>query len=49
MIAQYIVLNETNKILMVLRPYQYYASEAIIEHVRKYTNTSSAEGIEGNG
>ena len=49
MIAHYIVHNETNKILMVLRPYQYYASEAIIEHVRKYTNKSSAEGIEGNG
>lgn len=27
MITKYIVLNETNKILMVLRPYQYYAVE----------------------
>lgn len=34
MIAQYIVFNETHKILMVLRPYQYYATEAIIERVR---------------
>jgi len=33
MIAHYIVHNETHKILMVLRPYQYYASEAIINHV----------------
>ena len=34
MIGKYIVLNETDKILMVLRPYQYYATEAIIERVR---------------
>ena len=34
MIGQYIVFNETHKILMVLRPYQYYATEAIIKHVR---------------
>lgn len=34
MIAQYIVLNETHKILMVLRPYQFYATEAIIQQVR---------------
>ena len=35
MIAHYIVHNETHKILMVLRPYQYYATEAIIEQVLK--------------
>jgi type I restriction enzyme R subunit len=34
MIAHYIVHNETHKILMVLRPYQYYATEAIIKQVR---------------
>jgi len=34
MIAHYIVHNETHKILMVLRPYQYYATEALIEQVR---------------
>ena len=34
MIAKYIVLNETHKVLMVLRPYQYYATEAIIERVK---------------
>ena len=34
MIAKYIVLNETDKILMVLRPYQYYATEAIVERVK---------------
>jgi type I restriction enzyme R subunit len=31
MISKYIVLNETLKILMVLRPYQYYATEAILK------------------
>ena len=34
MIAKYTVLNQTEKILMVLRPYQYYATEAIIERVK---------------
>ena len=31
MIAKYMVLNETNKALMVLRSYQYYAVEAILD------------------
>jgi len=35
MIAQYMVLNETYKILMVLRPYQVYATQAIIDQVKK--------------
>ena len=35
MIAHYIVHNETHKIPMVLRPYQYYAVEAIIDQVRE--------------
>lgn len=34
-ICQYIVLHESDKILMVLRPYQYYAVEAIVEQVKK--------------
>lgn len=34
MITKYIVLNETAKSLMVLRPYQYYATEAIVERVK---------------
>jgi len=33
MIAQYVVMNEAHKNMMVLRPYQYYASEAIIKQV----------------
>lgn len=34
MICKYIVLNEANKIPMILRPYQYYAVEALIERVK---------------
>jgi type I restriction enzyme R subunit len=33
MICKYIVLNEANKILMVLRPYQFYAVEALVDKV----------------
>lgn len=41
MIGQYIVLNETDKILMVLRPYQYYATEAIVERVKNPPQTDA--------
>lgn len=34
MICKYVVLNETSKILMVLRPYQYYAVEALVDRVK---------------
>lgn len=34
MITKYIALNEGDNALMVLRPYQYYAVEAIIERVK---------------
>lgn len=37
MICKYIVAAEVTKILMILRPYQYYAVEAIIDRI---TNTS---------
>jgi type I restriction enzyme R subunit len=40
MIAKYIVINETHKILMALRPYQYFATEALIKQVK--TNTDNA-------
>jgi len=33
MICKYIVLHESDKVLMVLRPYQYYAVEALVERV----------------
>ena len=34
MICRYIVIAETDRMLMVLRPYQYYAAEKIIERVK---------------
>lgn len=34
MITKYVVLNESANMLMVLRSYQYYAVEAIVEQVR---------------
>jgi len=34
MITKYIVIHETDKILMVLRPYQFYAVEAIVERTK---------------
>lgn len=36
MVCQYIVLHQTHKILMVLRPYQYYAAEAIVQRVEHH-------------
>ncbi|MEG4962652.1 MULTISPECIES: type I restriction endonuclease subunit R [unclassified Microcoleus] len=33
-ICKYIVLHQSDKVLMVLRPYQYYAVEAILERVK---------------
>jgi len=35
MIAKYVVLHESDKVLMVLRPYQYYAVERILDRVMK--------------
>lgn len=48
MICKYIVLNETEKKLMVLRPYQYFAVENII---KKVTENAVLNGynIEKNG
>jgi type I restriction enzyme R subunit len=34
LITRYVVLNESMQILMVLRPYQYHAVEAIVERVK---------------
>ncbi len=43
MIGKYIVLNATDKILMVLRPYQYYAVVRIVERV-KFPPETDANG-----
>jgi type I restriction enzyme R subunit len=49
MICKYIVLNETNKILMVLRPYQYYAVESIIDRVNNSTKNGYIWHTTGSG
>ena len=49
MICQYIVLNETNKIPMVLRPYQFYAVEALIERVKNSTKNGYIWHTTGSG
>lgn len=49
MIAEYVVNSEVSKILMVLRPYQFYAAEAIVKQVQKPTSSPSQEGKYENG
>ena len=49
MISQYIVLNETNKALMVLRPYQYYAVEAIVKQVKQAAGNGYIWHTTGSG
>lgn len=48
MICKYIVLNETDKRLMVLRPYQYYAVESIIKKVTE-NEILNGYSVEKNG
>ena len=43
MICKYIVLNETQKILMALRPYQYYAVEALVDKVKTHGRASQSK------
>ncbi|MGR7814579.1 type I restriction endonuclease subunit R [Lacinutrix undariae] len=47
MIAQYVVYNETYKVLMVLRPYQFYAVEALVNKAKQQTDT--ADSVAANG
>lgn len=49
MIAKYIVINETHKILMALRPYQYFATEALIKQVQKSTDNAYIWHTTGSG
>lgn len=49
MICKYVVLNETQKILMVLRPYQFYAVEAIVERVKNTTDYGYVWHTTGSG
>ncbi|WP_417266095.1 type I restriction endonuclease subunit R [Brumimicrobium sp.] len=49
MITKYIVLNESHKILMVLRPYQFYAVEAIVDRVKTTTKFGYIWHTTGSG
>ena len=49
MIAKYIVINETHKILMALRPYQYYATEALINQVKTTNDNAYIWHTTGSG
>jgi type I restriction enzyme R subunit len=49
MISQYIVLNETHKILMVLRPYQFYAVETLVNQVENSNNNAYIWHTTGSG
>ncbi|MBI0397978.1 type I restriction endonuclease subunit R [Cyclobacterium marinum] len=49
MITKYVVLNESQKLLMVLRPYQFYAVEAIVERVKTTTKFGYIWHTTGSG
>ena len=49
MICKYIVLNETHKVLMVLRPYQFYAVEALIDRVQNSNKNGYIWHTTGSG
>ena len=49
MICKYIVLHQSDKILMVLRPYQYYAVEAILDRVKNSTKNGYIWHTTGSG
>ncbi|MFK7799184.1 MAG: type I restriction endonuclease subunit R [Aureispira sp.] len=49
MISKYIVLNETHKILMVLRPYQFYAVENLVNQVENSNNNAYIWHTTGSG
>lgn len=48
-ICKYIVLHESDKILMVLRPYQYYAVEALVDQVKHGRNNGYVWHTTGSG
>ena len=49
MICKYIVLNEAYKIPMVLRPYQFYAVESLIDRVKNSTKNGYIWHTTGSG
>ncbi|WP_170331077.1 type I restriction endonuclease subunit R [Ruegeria arenilitoris] len=49
MITKYIVLHESDQLLMALRPYQFYAVEAIVERVMNTTKNGYIWHTTGSG
>lgn len=49
MITKYMVMNQTQKGLMVLRPYQYYAVESIVNQVKETTKNGYIWHTTGSG
>jgi len=49
MICKYIVLSESDKTLMILRPYQYYAAEALVERVKNTNKNGYIWHTTGSG
>ncbi|MBU0627497.1 DEAD/DEAH box helicase family protein, partial [Patescibacteria group bacterium] len=49
MICKYIVMAETTKILMILRPYQFHATEAIIDRVENTNKNGYIWHTTGSG
>lgn len=49
MITKYIVLHDTDKMLMVLRPYQFYAVERIIDRVKNSNKNGYIWHTTGSG
>ncbi|MFD1259040.1 type I restriction endonuclease subunit R [Entomomonas asaccharolytica] len=49
MITHYTVLHQSDKCLMILRPYQYYACEAIIKQVKETNNFAYIWHTTGSG
>ena len=49
MITKYIVIHESDKILMVLRPYQFYAVETIVDRTKSSTKNGYIWHTTGSG
>jgi type I restriction enzyme, R subunit len=49
MITKYIVIHESDKILMVLRPYQFYAVEAIVDRTKNCKENGYVWHTTGSG
>jgi type I restriction enzyme R subunit len=48
-VAKFMVINETDKVLMVMRPYQIYAVEAIVDRALGSTNNGYVWHTTGSG